>query len=97
MIMIRVSYCISISYEHNHIYLPSLTPAVKSEIMVSSKKIRAVSPMISSSADDITFEVQQDRQHSTLPKSCTKATKYHKSPLTTCTIIYLMESQWNYY
>lgn len=92
MIIIRISYIKHTSYNVRsvciHIYLPSLTPAVKSEIMVSSKKIRAVSPMISSSADDITFEVQQDRQHSTLPKSCTKATKYHKSPLTTCTIQY---------
>lgn len=50
-------------------YSPSLTPAAKSEIIVSSKKTRAVSPMISSSADDITFEGQQKDPHSTYSTS----------------------------
>lgn len=36
-------------------YSPSLTPTARSVTIVSSKKTRAVSPMISSSADVITF------------------------------------------
>lgn len=43
---------------------PSLTPAAKSEIMVSNRRTRAVSPIISSSADDITFEGQHPDPHS---------------------------------